>query len=129
HIQHHPNEGSSLPSAQDMFDILEQALCSGTPEIMQVIAEEFAKTPAVIRWLPGPACRDISTFEKMVYKTINGEKLGILLTTAADPSSIVFQMGMGMLSHVEKNPRLLARLKNYVRNYQQVYGQLDRALP
>ncbi len=131
YLQQHPDENSSLPSTQDMFDLLEQALCNGTPEIMQVIAEELAKTPAVHRWqwLPGPACRDISTFEKMVHKTINGEKLGILLTTAADPSSIVFQMGMGMLSHVEKNPRLLARLKNYVRNYQLVYRPLDRALP
>ncbi len=92
--------------------ILTHAMRRGTTEMLQIIAEEAANIPRDGNWFD---LHRKNRFEQAVSGTVNGEKLGILLSINAHPGSIPYQLGMGMLSHVEKNPRLLERLKDYVR--------------
>ncbi len=104
--------------------VFENILCSamrrGTPEMLQIIGEEIAAIKRDPRNGMHQAIdsRLAEQFKQMAMETVNGEKLGILLSIDSHPESMPYILAMGMLSHVEKNPRLLARLKKYIRKWQ-----------
>ncbi len=112
--------GNKSPLAVTLEDILCSAMRRGTPEMLQVIGEEMAAIKRDPRNGMHQAADSglAEKFKKMAIETVNGEKLGILLSIDAHPESMPYILAMGMLSHIEKNPRLLARLKKYVRRYQ-----------
>ncbi len=88
--------------------LMSHAMRHGSTEILKIIAQEIAEIPL-------DSYHGVVNFEAAVWGTVNGQKLGTLLSINAHPYSLTNQFAMGMLSHVEKNPRLLARLKKYVR--------------
>ncbi len=119
-----------------LTDVLQAILCyamkRGTPEMLQIIAEEMADIKRYAGWLHWDGrftynCKSI--LERSALETVNGEKLGILLSINSHPESMTYQLAMGMLSHVEKNPEMLARLKAYVRKCQMTSALLSQDLP
>ncbi len=112
--------GNKSPLVVTSEKILDSAIRRGTSEMLQIIGEEMA----AIKRDPRNGIHQAADsglaekFKKMAIETVNGEKLGILLSIDSHPESMPYILAMGMLSHVEKNPRLLARLKKYVRRYQ-----------
>ncbi len=121
--------------AMKLKKLLSRAMSRGSNELVQIFAEELGKNPIHKDWphhlsfqLPKITNGAKSVFEQAVFDTINGEKLGILLSVDAHPELATFQLAMGMLSHVEKNPRLLSRLKKYILRYQKAVEHISTHL-
>ncbi len=108
------------PLAENLEALLRYAMKHGSIEIFQIIAEEMADIKSDPRnGVHQPTDpRHYDQFELMARDAVNGEKLGILLSLNAHAESAPHMLAMGMLSRVEKNPRLLSRLKKYIRRYQ-----------
>ncbi len=130
-IQNTGNEALSLPARNPMTTSIQYLLkqAHGSAEIMQIIAEETADIQRDGYWFAnwqipvntnGP-----TSFEAAALSSINGKKLGILLSVNAHPRSIPYQLAMGMLSHVEKNPRLLSNLQEYVRRCRAAHAHIQ----
>ncbi len=122
-LDHGNNLALLFPLSARLQDRMSFAMGNGSSEIVQIIAEETARSPIGI-----DAKRGIINFEHVVSNTVNGKKLGILLSIDAHPLSLTNQFAMGMLSHIEKNPRLLARLQKYIRRYQKAYAHIGAHL-
>lgn len=94
------------------------AFMGGDPKILQVIAEQYSDWQQVPTEWPAPG---LEVCAEMVARADNsGEKLGLLLTMDADPSSDTYRISRALLNHTQKNPKLLARLQAYVRKTQQI---------
>ncbi len=87
-------------------DICKEIMCRASLAVALAIADELSLKPGKAEW--GNTCGILVNTSK------SGEKLGLILSMDAHPESLTFQLGMGMLSHVEKNPTLLANLKRYI---------------
>ncbi len=88
-------------------------------EGLQIMAEFYANKRFIVPTPPGSQ----AIFEGMGRVFNNGEKLGKLLSMNSSPDSTVYQLSRGMLAYATRNPKLLARLKAYVRT-QQATSQL-----
>ncbi len=108
----------------DIQFLLVRTLLGGSCSMLQVMAEEFGMIPAESQWFEKRRNKEIDLVERHVESLANGEKLGILLSVQAHPNSVVYQLAMGMLSHAEKNPQMLARLKEYVRKSRMVSAHI-----
>ncbi len=112
--------GNRSPLDENLGSLLHHAMMHGSPEMFQIISAEMAD----IKRDPRNGVhqdadpRHYDQFELMARDAVNGEKLGILLSLNAHAESAPHMLAMGMLSRVEKNPRLLSRLKKYIRRYQ-----------
>ncbi len=87
--------------------ICQAIMHQGSPAVALAIADELSLKPGKAEW-------GSETCGGMVRSSKSGEKLGLILSMDSHPESLTFQFGMGMLSHVEKNPTLLANLKKYI---------------
>ncbi len=126
---------SRNPLTENLDSLLHRAMRYGSPEIFQIIADEMADIKRDPRNGVHQAPADQQQYyqlELWARQSVNGEKLGTLLSIDAHAESAPYMLAMGMLSHVEANPRLLSRLKKYVRKYQKVdaliNAQVDKHL-
>ncbi len=100
-----------LPSHEIAKDSVMLAMRYGSPDMLTIIAQAFSGAVAMPMYWHRPGLDGICRFH--VQEFTNGEKLAILLSVNADPSSIVFQLSRGLLNNISHHPKLLERLKKY----------------
>ncbi len=121
---------SDTYSLSEMNTITRAIMHYGSTEMALAIADEFSQAPDKSIWFDKFAEESRpSLFEILVRYGKNGEKLGLILSMNSHPQSLTSQLGMGMLSLVDKNQVLLANLKKYIEDNARISNAVNGHLP
>ncbi len=95
--------------------LLHMAMVHGSTDMLKLIAETFRNVPDAHTNFAPHANRIPLIPDDMAEDTVCGEKLGLLLSLNLDPISFAYQMTHKMTADAPRNPRLLSRLKKFIR--------------
>ncbi len=116
---------STTYSWKEVVTIAQSIMPFGSIELSLAIADELSTIADEAEWIN----ERNDGFEYLVQCSKNAEKLGLILSMDNHPQSLTYQLGMGMLSHVEKNPTLLANLKRYIEGNAYINNAVNNHLP